>query len=93
MIVCVKMSRRERAPLSSSLVAANRVVDDEAVVAVDRRDETDEKASASFARERSKRVSAAADFMVVLCARRSEIGFDLLGADVSPSGALPSFCQ
>ena len=66
-IVCVKMSRRERAPLSSSLLVAANRADDEAVAAVaDRRDETDEKASASFARERSKMVSAAADFMVVL---------------------------
>ena len=77
-IVCVKMSRRERAPLSSSLVAANRA-GDEVVVEDDRRDEMDEKASASFARERSKMVSAAADFMVVLCARIKG-GFDDLWA-------------
>jgi len=61
----VKRSRRER-ELSSSLLAVAKRGDVEAVV-VDRRDEDnemDEKASASFARERSKMVSAA-DFMVV----------------------------
>eukprot|EP00986_Skeletonema_menzelii_P001718 scaffold468_cov133-Skeletonema_menzelii.AAC.10 len=79
------MSRRERVPFSSSLLVVAKRADDEAIGDARRdEDEMDEKASASFARERSKMVSAAADFMVVLCLLEVSVvsGF-ALGADVS----------